>query len=94
MELRKITRWTNWSEWKAVMDDAYNEESSVTLYRRALARIQAWESRDSMNMPAALVGLKELLIARLCRLEHKSQLNNAYYQTYFYQNNLALSLVR
>ena len=80
-------------EWKSVIDDAYNAEQSATLYRRAFAKIVAWQGRDS-GIPAALIGLKELLIAKLYQCDHRSRMHATNEEIYFYQNNLAMALIR
>jgi hypothetical protein len=42
-------------------------------------------------MPPALVGLKELLIAKLYQIDRIKATNE---EIYFYQNNLAMTLIR
>ena len=59
-------------------------------YRRAFYRLLAWECRES-NLPAALVGLKELLIAKLYPFDHSTASID---EAYFYKSCLAMNIVR
>ena len=90
MELRKITSWANWEEWKSVIDDAYNPEQNIDLYKKAFSKIITWESRD-VSLPPSLIGLKELLIAKLYQIDKAHASNEDFY---FYKNNLAMTLIR
>ncbi len=67
METKKITPWINWEEWKSVVDDAYNQNNDTATYRRALSSITAWQAREQ-NLPSGILCLKELIIARLAKL--------------------------
>jgi hypothetical protein len=73
-----------------VIDDAYNSDRNVDQYRRAFSKIIAWETRD-WTMPPPLVGLKELLIARLCQIDLTTA---SIEEIYFYQNSIAMTIVR
>lgn len=78
-------------EWNSVVKDVYNNvDQDREVYRRAFYRILAWECRDG-NLPAALIGLKELLIAKLYPFDARTASID---ETYFYQSTLAMNIVR
>lgn len=77
-------------EWKVVVDDAYNEESNIELYRRALSNILAWEARDQ-SVPPTLICLKELLLAKLYQIDKS---NASIEQMYWYQSILSMNIIR
>lgn len=90
MDTKKITPWIDWQEWKSVVDDAYNEKDDPALYRRALSVIIAWEARDQ-NLPSGILGLKELIIAKLAKLNRNSDSLDSMIA---YQSTVAMNLVR
>ncbi|RNA09822.1 ribosomal biogenesis LAS1L [Brachionus plicatilis] len=90
MEIKQITNWLNWNEWKSVVEDAYNQDNNLDLYKRALYKIIAWESRDN-STPATVICLKELLIAKLYQIDLET---TSIEQIYWYQSCLAMNIVR
>ncbi|CAF0709448.1 unnamed protein product [Brachionus calyciflorus] len=90
MEAKKITNWVNWQEWKSVINDAYNTDNSIDLYRRAFLRILAWESREQ-SVPPAIICLKEILISKIYQINLAS---SSIEQIYWYQSTLAMNLIR
>lgn len=90
MDTKKITPWIDWQEWKSVVDDAYNVKDDPVMYRRALSAIIAWEARDQ-NLPSGILGLKELIIAKLARLNRTSESIDS---SIAYQSTVAMNVVR
>lgn len=90
METKKVTPWVDWNEWKAVVDDAYNEKEDPLLHRRALASIIAWEARDP-NLPSGVLCLKEMLIAKLAK---QSRTSDTLDGALAYQSTVAMNIVR
>lgn len=90
MDIKKVTCWFNWQEWKSMTDDAYNQEQDLNLIYRAFSTIVAWETRDS-TLPPALICLKEILSAKLLQIDKN---NSSVQQIYQYQSSLAMNIVR
>lgn len=88
MNTKTITPWINWQEWKTVVDDAYADD--LCSYQRAFSAILAWEARDA-DMPSGILGLKELIIAKLAR--QSTDLEN-YNEMFTYQSTVSMNVVR
>lgn len=88
MNAKTVTPWINWQEWKATVDDAYSDD--FCSYQRAFSTIIAWEARDA-DIPSGILGLKELLIAKLAK--ESTNFEN-YNEIFVYQSAIALNVVR
>lgn len=78
------------NEWNSVVQDAYNTDNNLDLFKRALNKIIAWESRD-ISTPATVICLKELLIAKLYQIDLETA---SIEQIMWYQSCLAMNIVR
>jgi len=88
MDMKRITCWHNWKEWKSLMNNIYINDRKAN--ERALARIEAWEARDA-DIPSAVSCLKELLTAKLFEIDKEKA---SMFELQIYQKNLSMSIVR